>query len=70
MELSAAFPGFDRKIYVRAVYIAFYKWLMNQLKTPGFRGCVLSGNPGIGKSVFLVWLLTRYVSQRKSFTTA
>lgn len=60
VEMPADFPGFERKIYVRLCYIAFLAWLMEQLKAgTGFRGCGLSDSPGIGKSVFLVWLLTK-----------
>lgn len=58
--LPAAFGGFSQKMYVRASWIKLQEWLDQQMsEDPNFRGMVVSGNPGIGKSYFLAWQLAR-----------
>ncbi|KAK9815363.1 hypothetical protein WJX72_002311 [[Myrmecia] bisecta] len=65
VELPVPFGRFGPQIYVRACYLALWAWIKEQQNQPGspFRGCVITGNPGIGKSYFLAFVLTMLLQQ-------
>ena len=45
-------------MYVRECYMALYEKL-EELKKKGFAHAVISGNPGLGKSWFALYMLAR-----------
>ena len=56
---AALFPSKMTSIYVRQSYVELFKIILDKLSTPLKSGMVISGTPGIGKTIFLFYILWR-----------
>jgi len=54
----------SRHLYVRGCCVGLYNRLV-QLKESGKKGAVVTGNPGIGNSWFLNYLLFKWITEKK-----
>jgi len=60
VTLPVAYPNIGDKLYVRPSYVKLYNYLEgNRQADPRYKGAVVSGNPGIGKSFFAHYVLLR-----------
>ena len=53
VHFTAPFPSFESHVFVRKCYIKLWDYVRLR-----YTGVVVSGNPGIGKSHFLLWVPT------------
>jgi len=60
VEVPVDHKAFGTKLYVRLAYIKLWDTLQQRRRSnPRYKGAVISGNPGIGKSFFAYYCALR-----------